>query len=150
MRTMRTKAKTILFVDDDPWYSRRMLEELEDAGYRVRFVSSSGTEALEMLESGIAVDLIVLDIMMPPGHRIDDPTGGRRTGVRLYEHIRRDMRLSVPIVFFTVVEDQQVHSYIEQVGREVGLGSVILVKPVAPLELVEKVRELIGEPERLL
>jgi len=143
---MDTKPKTILFVDDEPWFNRGMIGELEDAGYRVVSISTGGTEALERLESGVHVDLIVLDIMMPSGERITDPKGGRRTGVKVCEHIRRRMGLRIPIIFLTVIEDQTVHSYLEMVEREAGLEPTILVKPVAPLELIEEVRRLIGDP----
>lgn len=144
---MYHKRKTILFVDDEPWFNQGMVGELEDAGYQVISASAGGTEALRIVEAHPSIDLIVLDIMMPAGDRLTDPTGGRRTGVKVCEYIRREMRLRTPIIFLTVVEDQAVHSYLEKLEREAGLESTILVKPVAPLELLEEVRELIGESD---
>jgi putative two-component system response regulator len=142
---MHTRQKTILFVDDEPWFNRGMIGELEDAGYRVVNVSEDGTEALKVLERE-PFDLIVLDIMMPTGDRITDPKDGRRTGVKVCEYIRQEMRLKTPIIFLTVIEDQTVHSYLEKVEREAGLEATILVKPVAPLDLLEEVNDLIGSP----
>lgn len=138
--------KTVLFVDDEPWFNRGMVEELSDAGYRVIAVAENGTKAIEKLESEQSIDLIVLDIMMPTGDRINDPKKGRRTGVKVCEYIRQDMRLRTPIVFLTVIEDEAVHSYLEKIEREAGLEPAILVKPVAPLDLVEEVRRVIGDP----
>lgn len=147
---MPPRRRTILFVEDEPFFNRGMREELEEAGYRVIPISGSGTEALEvmesMLKSGIAFDLIILDIMMPTGDRIDDPKGGRRTGVKLCERIRWEMGLKVPIIFLTVIEDEAVHSYLEKIEKEAGLEPTILVKPVAPLDLLDEVRDLIGGP----
>jgi CheY-like chemotaxis protein len=142
---MAAKPKTILFVDDEPWFNRGMVAELEDAGYCVISISTSGTAALELLESGECIDLIVLDIMMPTGERVTDPKGGPRTGVKVCEYIRQEMGLKTPIIFLTVIEDPTVHGYIEKIEREAGLEITLLVKPVAPLELVEEVRSLIGE-----
>lgn len=136
--------KTILFVDEELWFARGMIEELEDEGYKVLHVSE-GTQAIEVLESGESIDLIVLDIMMPTGERISDPAEGRRTGVRVGEFIRREMKSKIPIIYLTVVSDQTVHSCIEKVEKEAGLDEAsILVKPVLPEELVEEVVSLIG------
>lgn len=142
----RHRRKTILFVDDEPWFNQGMIEELEDAGYRVINVSENGTKALEKLETDPSIDLIVLDIMMPTGDRITDPKEGRRTGVKVCQYIRQEMGLKTPIVFLTVIEDQTVHSYLEEIERKAGLEPAILVKPVAPLDLVEEVKGLIGDP----
>jgi CheY-like chemotaxis protein len=143
---MHKQSKTILFVDDEPLFNSGMIEELEDAGYRVIPALANGSEALSLLESGIHVDLIVLDIMMPTGNRITDPKDGRRTGVKVYEHIRQEMKLKTPIIFFTVIEDQTVHSHLEKMEREAGLEPTILVKPVAPLDLLDEIRALISGP----
>ena len=139
------QTKTVLFVDDEPWFNRGMIEELQDAGYRVINVSENGTRALERLESEQPVDLIVLDIMMPTGYRITDAKRGRRTGVKVAEYIRKEMGLTIPIVFLTVIEDEAVHSYLEKIEQEAGLEASILVKPVGPLDLVEEVKRLIGD-----
>lgn len=139
------REKKILFVDDEPWFAGPMVEELEEAGYQVIF-AQNGTETLEILESGESIDLIVLDIMMPTGDRITDPLEGRRTGVKVGEFIRKEMKSRIPIVYLTVVSDQAVHSHIEQIEKEAGLEAIILVKPVFPRELVDKVKKLIGKP----
>ncbi len=138
------RKKKILFVDDEPWYARDMMEQLEEEEYQV-IPAYDGTQALEILESGEPIDLIVLDIMMPTGQRITDPLEGKRTGVKVGEFIRMEMKSKIPIIYLTVIWDQAVHSYIEQVEKGAGLEASILVKPVFPRELVDEVKKHIRE-----
>ncbi len=143
---MNKKLEIILFIDDEPWFNRGMVDELKDAGYDVIPITGGGSEALEVLQLRRDIDLIVLDIMMPPGNSIADPAGGRRTGVKVCEHIRQKMKLRMPIIFLTVIEDQAVHDCLEEIERGAGLEPTILVKPVAPLELLDEVNALLGNP----
>lgn len=54
----------ILVVDDDESVRTYLLEFLASSGYR-GVAAGSGAEALDLLKSGPAPDLIVLDVMMP-------------------------------------------------------------------------------------
>jgi len=138
-------GKKILFIDDEPYFVRSLIEALEDEGYEVD-KAVNGTEAIEKLEESVP-DLIVLDIIMPTGERVSDPHGGMRTGLRDHEIIRDKMGLKVPIIFVTVVEDPNAHRAIRQLERRYGIEkSAILVKPVLPTELIEQVKGFIGEP----
>jgi CheY-like chemotaxis protein len=140
--------KTVLIVEDERYYNRGMGEELEENGYEVKW-AASGDEALKLLELGeISVDLIILDIMMPSGTHLIDSKGGRRTGVKLCEYLRRTLGLRTPIIFHTVVEDEDVHHEIERIERDARLRPNILVKPVTPLDFLKRVKEVIGEPSQ--
>jgi CheY-like chemotaxis protein len=139
------RKKSILFVDDEPWYVKDMIEQLEEEGYQV-IPAYDGTQALEALESGEFIDLVVLDIMMPTGERITDPFEGKRAGIKVGEFVRKEMKAKIPIVYLTVIWDQAVHNHIERIEKEAGLDACILVKPVLPGELVEKVNALVGKP----
>jgi signal transduction histidine kinase/ActR/RegA family two-component response regulator len=55
---------TILVVEDDPRVSRSTVSALEELGYRP-IACSSGREALEVLERGEHIDLVITDVMMP-------------------------------------------------------------------------------------
>lgn len=140
---MPQSTQTILFADDEPWYNQGLKEEFEEAGFRVTW-TTTGDDALETLESGVSIDLIILDLMMPPGKRLTARLGGRRTGMAICEYVRRTLRLKVPIIFLTVVEDKDVHREIARLEREAGMDSTILVKPVAPQDLVLAAMELLG------
>ena len=60
--------KTVLVVEDEPALLRITAEMLRDLGYRV-VVTSSAFEALKMCgPEGVAVDLVVSDVVMPEMH----------------------------------------------------------------------------------
>jgi CheY-like chemotaxis protein len=59
-----THRKTVLVADDEPYIGRIIQMKLEDGPYRVELVHD-GREALERLRTDEAVDLVLLDIMMP-------------------------------------------------------------------------------------
>ncbi len=57
-------ARTILLVDDSPFFRDMLAPLIKAAGYRVIAVGS-GAEALTALKSGSRVDLVVTDVEMP-------------------------------------------------------------------------------------
>lgn len=65
-------VRTVLVVDDEPLLRMNAADTLEDAGCRV-IEASNADEALEIMESGLHVDLLVTDIQMP----------GSMSGIRL-------------------------------------------------------------------
>jgi CheY-like chemotaxis protein len=58
--------KTILVVEDDQPLAYSLAKQLETAGYTVKSVGSSMT-ALDVLDSKANIDLLLVDIVMPPG-----------------------------------------------------------------------------------
>jgi len=60
----RTSSARILVVDDNPGVLEEAVEQLERLGYGV-VSAASGSEALGLLESGEAVDLLFTDVVMP-------------------------------------------------------------------------------------
>ena len=109
---MATK-KTILIVDDEPWYVQPLKDKLESAGYQVRMADTGGA-AIRLLESKeIRVDLAIVDIMMDPGDMQGGHEDGRRTGVLLCEYVRNTMKKdakSLPLICLTVVNASEVRS----------------------------------------
>jgi DNA-binding NtrC family response regulator len=57
-------AKTVLVVDDDPTQRRLIQAVLERDGFAVAH-AQSGDEAIQHLNSGAAVDVVLLDLVMP-------------------------------------------------------------------------------------
>lgn len=60
----RPVNKTILVVDDDAGNRELLVRRLTRDGYKM-LEAADGPAALEMLEQGVAVNLVLLDIMMP-------------------------------------------------------------------------------------
>ncbi|MGB6569291.1 MAG: hybrid sensor histidine kinase/response regulator [Xanthobacteraceae bacterium] len=58
------RARTILLVDDSPFFRDMLAPLIKAAGYRVIAVGS-GSEALASLKSGNRIDIVVTDVEMP-------------------------------------------------------------------------------------
>jgi CheY-like chemotaxis protein len=61
---MTSRPTTILCIDDEPEILRLREQQLEMYGFLV-LTASSGTEVLQLLSDGQAVDLVLLDYVMP-------------------------------------------------------------------------------------
>jgi CheY-like chemotaxis protein len=97
----------ILFVDDEIGYTSAYKEELELSGYIVRH-ERSVDHAVEILERGQEeINLLILDIMMPPGRKFKDEEtmDGLRTGEKFYEWVR-DRYHELPVIILTNVSDE--------------------------------------------
>jgi two-component system response regulator MprA len=113
----------ILVVDDDPHMLSMMRRILEVDGYGVT-IAADGDSALEILRRA-AVDLLILDVMMPG-----------RDGFEVCRAVRRES--AVPILMLTARDEA-----IDKVtGLDVGADDYV-VKPFNPDELLARVRALL-------
>jgi len=116
-------ASTILLVDDEDAVRRVLTFPLERDGYKV-VQAADGEEALERFGDQ-AVDLVVLDIMLP---RLD--------GLEVCKQLRA--RSSVPIIMLTARDDE-----LDKVlGLELGADDYI-TKPFSIREFRSRVRALL-------
>ena len=86
------RSAVILFVDDDPLIAISTAEMLEDLGHEV-IPANSGGDALDILRSSRAIDLLMTDHMMPG-----------MTGVELAAQSRK-VRPNLPILLATGYAD---------------------------------------------
>jgi CheY-like chemotaxis protein len=107
------RAASLLVVDDLPANVDIMARRLERSGFAV-LTASGGPEALDLLRTQ-AVDLVLLDIMMPG-----------MSGLEVLRHIRRTWSEAVlPVIMVTAKTDS------EDVVEALGLGANdYLTKPV--------------------
>ncbi len=113
----------ILLVDDDPHLREMLGYALRREGFEV-LEAGDGAQALRMAERE-AVDLLVLDVMMP---ELD--------GLEVCRQLRRDSQ--VPIVFLS--------SKAEELDRVLGLelgGDDYVTKPFSPRELISRVKAVL-------
>ena len=99
----------ILFVDDEPRYVHLFLEELKYTGLQYAYMRKVD-DALDYIEENPgAVQLLVLDIMMPPGRSFDSAQTryGLDTGIRFFERVRRGSP-DLPVIILTNVTDEKV------------------------------------------
>ncbi len=126
-----TAAATLLVVDDEPHIRELCRMYLERAGYGV-MEAGSGDQALEILEHH-AIDLVVLDIMLPV---VD--------GWEVLTTVRgRDVWL--PVVMLTAVGEEEDRI----TGLEAGADDY-LIKPFSPRELVARVRAVMRRASAIL
>lgn len=116
----------ILHVDDEPDIREVAAFALEmDAGMAVRS-AGSGLEALEILQGGTQVDVILLDVMMP---ELDGP--GTLARVRtLPDHS------DTPVIFMTA------RAQSHELDRFLSLGALaVIIKPFDPMALAGQIRD---------
>ncbi|MXZ92356.1 MAG: response regulator transcription factor [Chloroflexi bacterium] len=115
--------RTILVVDDEPRIVQFTAMNLEVEGFNVA-TAGNGREALDRLNADTAIDLVVLDVMMP-----------EMDGFETLRRIRAQS--SVPVIFVTVRGDEA-----DRVaGLDLGADDY-LTKPFSPRELVSRIRAL--------
>ncbi len=116
-------SSTILLVDDDEAVRKVLSFPLERDGYNV-IQAADGEEALEAFEDG-AIDLVVLDIMLP---KLD--------GLEVCRQLRA--RSSVPIIMLTARDDE-----LDKVlGLELGADDYV-TKPFSIREFRSRTRALL-------
>ncbi len=125
---MEPESPHVLVVDDDRRLRELLRRFLADNGFRVT-VAGNGREARASL-ANFAVDLIVLDVMMPG-----------ETGLRLATDLRP--KIDTPILMLTAMGET--HDRIA--GLEHGADDY-LVKPFEPRELVLRLKALLRRAPR--
>ena len=121
---MASPTQRILVVDDDPEIRKLLARYIESQGFRV-LLAASCRELHEKLATN-AIDLIVLDVMLPDG-----------SGLEVCRDLRAQ-RSSVPIILLTALK--------EDVDRIIGLeigADDYLGKPFNPRELIARVRAVL-------
>lgn len=121
---MTSTAQRILVVDDDPEIRKLLARYIESQGFRV-LLAASCRELRDKLATN-AVDLIVLDVMLPDG-----------SGLEVCRDLRAQ-RSSVPIILLTALK--------EDVDRIIGLeigADDYLGKPFNPRELIARARAVL-------
>ncbi|MCR8644272.1 response regulator transcription factor [Paenibacillus sp. N1-5-1-14] len=111
---------TILLVDDEKEITNLLEIYLKNEGYQL-LIANDGLEALELLQSN-AVDLIILDVMMP-----------RMDGIQACIKIREEKQM--PIIMLSA-KGQEIDKI---TGLSIGADDYV-VKPFSPLEILARVK----------
>jgi DNA-binding NtrC family response regulator len=120
--------KTILLVEDDPTLRHAIDRNLTEAGYRV--VAAADTMvALEEISAG-EIDLLLTDIVMPPG---------KPHGLAL-ARMARIQRPGAPVMFIT--------GYYDVAAQEGDLPGKVFEKPVDIDALLAAIDDLFGAAAR--
>jgi DNA-binding response OmpR family regulator len=127
------KGEVVLLVDDEPAMREFGGEILTEYGYKV-LLASNGEQAVQIFkEHPGAIDLVVLDLVMPG-------MDGGQTFLEM-RRIRNDVR-----AFFCTgfASDQVISNLFEEEQLKA------IKKPFKPMEFLAMVRQTIDEPQRSL
>lgn len=118
-------SETILVAEDDAGVRKLVLEVLTGFGYRV-LLAENGLEAIEKFRANRdSIKLILMDIIMP-----------RMNGKEAFREIRRiDPGVKILYTSGYTLDTIQSRDVIDE-------GAELVMKPIQPLELLRKVREL--------
>jgi DNA-binding response OmpR family regulator len=119
----------ILVVDDEKDLCEILQFNLSSEGWEIE-VAHSAEEALT--KSPESFDLILLDVMM-----------GGMSGFKLADKLRKEMNLSVPIIFLTARESENDML----TGFNVGVGDDYITKPFSIKEVVARTRAVLRAEE---
>lgn len=138
----------ILFVDDEPRIMnslRQYLEaQLKPHGYEVVFHNNVDT-AWDFFEKHIEeIDLVILDIMMPPEKQFstERTNGGLKTGLFFYKRIRARTQ-EMPVILFTNFSDEDVEKRLRQEDRK---ARFLQKANYLLLDFVDEVKRMLGLP----
>jgi CheY-like chemotaxis protein len=131
--------KTILWVEDDPYYKTRLIPALEIAGFSVNEALDAQSAIQIITAAGGKIDLVVLDIALPHGGAFNDlrTKAGHETGLHLAIWLR-DHYPEIPVVGFSLNPSFEV----EQWFQEYGCG--YFRKGVEEWTLVEHIKRKFG------
>lgn len=123
-------AKKVMIVDDDPDIVEIIKLVVQDAGFET-FEVYGGRECLYKIKD-IEPDLVLLDIMMPD-------LNGWEVHRKLKE---KEYTKDIPVVAVTA----KTQALDKMVGLHLSKMEGYITKPFGRKELVDKVKEIIGEP----
>ncbi len=85
---------TILIVEDEQEYLDILTKKLQERGYTVA-VARDGKEGLEVVNRGEAIDLVLLDLLMP-----------NMDGFQFLHMMHHEVKSDIPIIVLTNVEQE--------------------------------------------
>ena len=130
-------SKTIVWADDDIGIIRSTIRPLEKAGYK--FIElRSVREALGKIEILRKADLLLFDMILPPGEGNNELEFSRYPGLDLLEILRNKFKINTPVVVLTVATNEEIFERLK------ALNVVdIINKPVRPSILKEKIEHVL-------
>jgi PAS domain S-box-containing protein len=122
-----TTGHTVLVVDDEPTIRMLLTDVLDDLGYTALEVPD-GASGLEILRSGVPIDLLVSDIGLPGG------MNGRQMA-----DVARQLRPDLRVLFITGYAEQALAGD----GR-LESGMQVMTKPFALDAMAQRIKDMIS------
>ena len=109
--------KTIVFIDDQPYFAKRYLEKLEER-YTVKYFERV-EDGIKHVQGSAPVDAVVLDMMMPPPRGMNDALQeeGLATGLWVLNQVRsRVLEQPMPVLMLTYRALDIVHAGVKELA----------------------------------
>ena len=119
-------TETILIAEDNTEVRNLLKEILSKAGYRINEASDGGEAIAIFHKNRDDINLLILDVIMPG-----------MNGKEAYEEIKK-LKPDIKVIFMSGYNADVIH---KRGMLEVGLN--FISKPIAPGELLKKVREIL-------
>lgn len=129
----------IAWIEDDIDVLDALMNPLRKAGFQI-LEYRTFTEAIKGIERIQQVDLICLDLILPPGNGATAQDRDAYLGLTLLRRLRHEYSLIMPVIVLSVIADGP---DVDQAELE-ELGAVPLAKPVHLHDLKREVEELLG------
>ena len=123
-----TISKNILIVDDEREI-RELIKEYMSVGDFKVYDASDGLMALKLVDE-LAIDLVILDVMMP-----------KMDGWHVCREIRKNSK--IPIIMLSARGEE----YDKLLGFELGVDDYV-VKPFSPKELMARMRAVLARDRK--
>ncbi len=129
VQALKAGTDAVLVVEDEPALRRVVETVLAEAGYRV-LVASTPKEAIEVAATGISIDLMITDVVMPG-----------MSGPKLAGEVARSLP-QVPVLYMS--------GYVGNALSEHGFDerAPLLHKPFSPEQLLQMVRDTLDAHPR--
>jgi PAS domain S-box-containing protein len=122
-------SETILVVEDDPAVRTTVVDLLSELGYMV-LKAGDGQAGLTVLQSGIPIDLLFTDVVMPGPVRSTD-----------LARLAKELHPAIEVLFTSgYTQNAIVH------GGRLDAGVELISKPYRRDDLARKIRSLLGSP----
>jgi CheY-like chemotaxis protein len=130
------QGRTIAWIEDDIDVIDPVVKPLRQVGFQI-LEFRTYSEAVAHLEELSSCDLILLDLILPPG--MEEVSDSKYLGLELLKYLRK-ANIKAPVVIFSVVAE------IIDITREElqELNATTVSKPVRPLQLKSHIFERLG------
>jgi len=124
----------ILFIEDNPEFSSIVSDMLVDAGHVVEVIDNAD-DAVNSLPRSTDFDLVILDIMMMLGSKING-SEAPETGIALYRRLR-ELNSNVRVLVLTALAKKDIWEYFYSDAKAQYFGKPIPRDTTSFLKVVE-------------
>ncbi len=110
----------ILMIDEEKWRSNSVIDYLKKShGYNVVLIDDIDDAIDYIGENRWQIEAFILDLMMPFGNSFssEETEGGTLTGYRLFDKIRNEWKIPVPIIVYTALNKVELFNSLKKEAR---------------------------------